>query len=69
LKSSLPERNIFVAHLAPSLINTINLKNFSQWLKEKHGINSGGSQTVIQGGSEKFDGNLKESIRGWLTSI
>lgn len=69
LKSSLPERNIFVVHLAPSLINTINLKNFSQWLKEKHGINSGGSQTVIQGGSEKFDSNLKDSIKEWLKSI
>lgn len=68
LKSSLPERTVFVVHLASSLTSTINLKNFSQWLKERHGINSGGSQTIIQGGSEKFDGNLKESIKEWLAS-
>jgi alanyl-tRNA synthetase len=69
LKSLLAGRSIFIVHVSPSLAGNINLKKLSQWLKERHGISSGGSQTVLQGGSEQFDGNLKDSIKEWVKSI
>jgi alanyl-tRNA synthetase len=69
LISSNGDRVIFVAQVAQHFADRLNLKKFGLWLKERHGINGGGSQTLIQGGSDKFDSNLKDSIKDWLATI
>ena len=69
LISSIDDRTFFVAQAAPSLADKLNLKKFGLWLKERHTINGGGSQTIIQGGGGKFDPALKDSIKEWLTTL
>lgn len=69
LISSVDDRTFFVAQSTPSLPDRLNLKKFGQWLKEKHAINGGGSQNLIQGGGDKFDSKLKDSIKDWLKNL
>jgi alanyl-tRNA synthetase len=69
LISSVEDRTLFVAQLSPALANKANLKQFCLWLKERHQINGGGGQALIQGGGGKFDGKLKESIKEWVRGL
>ena len=69
LISSVDERTFFVAQTTRSLSDKLNLKKFGLWLKDKHGINGGGNQLLIQGGGDKFDANLKDSIKDWLKTF
>ena len=66
LISSIDDRTFFVAQVASTLADKANLKKFGLWLKERHGINGGGSSTLIQGGGGKFDAKLNDSIKEWL---
>ena len=67
LISSTPERTAFVSVLAQSLGDSVNLKNFSLWLKEHHGLAGGGTQTLVQGGGQAYDSHLKEAIKTWIS--
>ena len=66
LISSIDDRTFFVAQVASTLADKANLKKFGLWLKERHGINGGGSSTLIHGGGGKFDAKLNDSIKEWL---
>ena len=66
LISSVGTQPLFVAQTSSALADRLNLKKFGLWLKEKHAINGGGSPTIIQGGGDKFDSKLKDSIKDWL---
>lgn len=59
-------KSIFLTSLHTQLSDAINLKEFSSWLKDTHGLRGGGSKNSLQGGGGKFDANLKAEILNWL---
>lgn len=69
MTSMMDGRALFVAYLSPTLSNKIDLKKLVSWLKERHGMSGGGSQTLIQGGSAKIDPDLEKSIKEWVKTI
>lgn len=60
------DKVFFNVVMSQDLINAINLNDFGVWLKNNHSLRGGGSNKQLQGGGEKFDAKLKESIREWL---
>jgi alanine--tRNA ligase len=44
----------------------VNMKNFATWLKDTHGLRGGASKNTIQGGGDKFDPLLKDTIIAFL---
>lgn len=65
--SSLDDRSLFLAHLSEQFATHVNLKKFAAWLKDEHGLRGGGVKNTIQGGGAKFDANLGDRIKEWLT--
>lgn len=59
------ERTMYLASLAPSLAQYVDLKAFAQWLKEQ-GLQGGGSGTTLQGGAPKIDLEFEYAIKKWL---
>jgi len=45
---------------------TVNLKNFSQFLKDTFQLRGGGSTTMIQGGGTVVPGNFKQEVLKWV---
>lgn len=66
LYSKVADRAVFVAVVSPTLANTINVKQFAQYLKEKQALQSGGSGNAIQGGGAQIMPILKDDIKQWL---
>ncbi len=66
LVSNNDDRSAFIATAAPGV--NVNLKEFSQWLKNEHGLRGGGNDQLIQGGGNRLDTTmLTEAIKGWIT--
>lgn len=68
LTSTVNNRPVFLSYLSSEFTNTVNLKNFAAWLKDSLGIRGGGSKNILQGGTAKFDKNLKSLIKEWLVN-
>jgi len=66
--STADDRFNFFCSVAPQFKDTLNLKDFGLWLKEKQGLRGGGSDTNLSGGGAKYDPNLASSIMQWLES-
>lgn len=66
LTSTTDGKGTFFAYLSPD-IKKIDLKKFSEFLKNKHGIRGGGSGTILQGGASQFNKTLAEDIKQWLS--
>lgn len=67
LYSVADNRVVFVALASASLASRINFKEFAQFLKDKHGMQSGGSGNSIQGGGMSITPALKDAIKQWLS--
>lgn len=67
--SDLGERTTFLANLSPQLAERVDLKNLATFLKDKHGMQGGGSKNSLQGGGGKFDAKLKDALTAWLKQI
>ncbi|OGB97233.1 alanine--tRNA ligase [candidate division TM6 bacterium RIFCSPHIGHO2_12_FULL_36_22] len=66
LISNNDDRSAFIATAAPSV--NVNLKEFSEWLKNEHGLRGGGNDQVIQGGGNRLDTSmLTEAIKAWIS--
>lgn len=65
--SDLGEKVLFVTSVSNEFAKQVNLKEFGTWLKDHAQLRGGGSKNTLQGGGAKFDANLKELIKGWLT--
>jgi len=59
-------KSIFLCNLSKELASKVDLKSFSQYLKETHQLRGGGSATTIQGGGPSVDNALKKSLVTWL---
>jgi len=66
--SSTNGKSIFLCSLTAQLADRLDLKEFSVFLKDEHGLRGGGSKTTLQGGGGIVDAKLKESIITWLRS-
>jgi len=60
------DRSSFIATVSPELESKVDLKAFSQWLKQEHELRGGGNNSLIQGGGARLDENLKDSIITWI---
>ena len=60
------DRTMFMCYRSANFSDRVNLKKFSTWLKDKHGLRGGGGGDTLQGGGGKFDASLKDAIIGWL---
>jgi len=69
LSSSVGDRSTFVAMLSKEHIDRLNLRNVASWLKEKHGVNGGGSSVLIQGGGAKLDANFAQELQAFLADL
>lgn len=67
--SDLGDRTSFLVNLSPQLAGQVDLKNLATLLKDKHGMQGGGSKNTLQGGGGKFDTKLKDALIAWLKSI
>lgn len=56
----------FVLRIAPEYVNAINSKKLGAWLKERHGLRSGGRPGELQGGGAKFEGNFENDLYQWI---
>ncbi|MBT3455877.1 alanine--tRNA ligase [bacterium] len=56
----------FFVTLDKALKNKIDLKEFSNWLKNTHQMRGGGSDTLVQGGTKSIPQDLEKSIIEWL---
>lgn len=56
----------FFAFVSPTITTQVNLKDFSAFLAQNHGLKGGGSGTQLQGGGENLPKNLNQSILDWL---
>ena len=56
----------FFAFVSPTVTDQINLKDFSAFLAQNHGLKGGGSGTQLQGGGENLPTHLHQSIIDWL---
>lgn len=65
--SNLGDKVLFVANVSNEFVKQVNLKEFGTWLKDHAQLLGGGSKATLQGGGAKFDSNLKNSIKEWLT--
>ncbi len=66
LMSTAENKENFVGIIAKQLSDTLNLKNLAVWLKDKHHFSGGGSPTLIQGTSPKFDAKFGDVIKQWI---
>jgi len=69
LISTTDSRSLFYSTIAPEFEKKINLQNFAGWLKDKFSLH-GGSQrnNILQGGGGKFNADLKEAIKTWISN-
>lgn len=58
----------FLATASPAHKDRIPMAIFGSWLKDKHQLRGGIKQDSIQGGGGKFDANLIDSIKEWITN-
>ena len=65
IASPSPMRSNFFCILADEFSGKIDLKNFTQWLKEQ-GLQCGGTGLTIQGGTQIFPANLEHLIQIWI---
>ncbi len=65
--SDLGDKVLFVTNVSNEFAKQVNLKEFGTWLKDHAQLPGGGSKATLQGGGAKFDSNLKESIKKWLS--
>jgi len=59
-------RTMFVSVVSPAMMDHVNIKEFSSFLKDSLGLRGGGSKNILQGGGGKFDARWKEEIVEWL---
>jgi len=58
---------LFISTIAKEHAARINMKHFSQFIKDKHNLRGGGSLTTIQGGGPTaIDKELQDSIIAWV---
>jgi alanyl-tRNA synthetase len=69
LTSSADNRRLYFATVSPTLTTRVNLKNLGAWLKEKAGINGGGSNILYQGGTTKSEQELNILLTQWLEQV
>ncbi|MBD3273027.1 alanine--tRNA ligase, partial [Candidatus Dependentiae bacterium] len=63
------ERISYFGYISKKWSPQLNLKEFSNFLKEKFEFKGGGSPSLIQGGGTKIDKNIEQEIINWLKSI
>lgn len=56
----------FFAFVSPAATTQVDLKDFSAFLAQNHGLKGGGSGTQLQGGGENLPASLQQSIIDWL---
>ena len=66
LTSKSNEKEIFVAY---TNLKDLDLKKISKQLKTIYGINSGGSENCIQGGTRQLEDSLKNNLKQWIKEI
>jgi len=62
-----PTHVSFLGYLSKEFTNTINFKEFGNFLKDKLKLRGGGSQNLIQGGGILQNNTAKE-IENWITN-
>jgi len=68
LISTTDNHSLFYSTITSEFEKQINLQNFARWLKDEFNLR-GGSQknNVLQGSGSKFNENLKEAIKKWIS--
>ena len=56
----------FFISIAPEYRDTLNSKNLSTWLKEKHNLRCGGRPGELQGAGVKFNANFVDELYQWI---
>ena len=64
--SSQNEKCLFLAHVSKEFAAQINMKTFSEFIKEKYNLRGGGTLTTIQGGGPKISKQLEKDIVDWI---
>jgi alanyl-tRNA synthetase len=64
--STADSKALFLCSASSEIANSLNMQNFSTWLKDSHGLRGGGSKNLLQGGGAKIDASLDEDIKAWI---
>ncbi|MFC1842634.1 alanine--tRNA ligase [Candidatus Dependentiae bacterium] len=66
--SQINEKSLFLANISKDFASRVNLKKFSQYIGQEHGLRGGGSATTIQGGGPQISSKLKDDVINWIKS-
>jgi alanyl-tRNA synthetase len=64
--SSIGKQTLFYTILSPEFAHVIDLKAFSLWLKDRHGLRGGILNNSIQGGGGAYNSHLHDAIKQWI---
>lgn len=56
----------FIASVAPTLVDRVDMKAFGAWLNETAGLRGGGKKDTLQGGGPKVGQELGGKIKLWI---
>jgi len=69
LVSTTDNHSLFYSTIASEFEKQINLQNFAVWLKDKFNLHSGSQKNnILQGGGGKFNVDLKDAIKKWISN-
>ncbi len=64
--SSTDNQTFFSTIVSPEYATIINMKTFSAWLKDKHGLRGGSQGDSLQGGGGTYNTQLGNDIKQWI---
>lgn len=64
--SSTDKQTMFYAVVSALFAQMIDMKQFSAWLSDTHGLRGGVAKNSIQGGGQKYNPQLGADIKKWL---
>lgn len=67
IASNQDEKSNFITFVANEYKDKINLKEFSNWLRQELKLSGGGKDNLIQGGGPKLDKSVEDKIRERLS--
>lgn len=56
----------FIASVAPTLVDRVDMKSFAAWLNDTAQLRGGGKKDIIQGGGPKVAKDLGDVIKKWI---